>query len=162
MDKEILTGVIAACAALAGVIVSQSFSLLLSHVERTYQKRVLLRTKYEELVSHLNDSLVWANSMIEAKTFDELGVQPISARRIYALVLLYFPLLRPQAEAYLQASLDFQSAVSDAFRPVGASAGADAIKHNPEALSVAGTQFQAARQALDMQIERCAGIYIAA
>lgn len=165
MDKELITAIIAATSALAGVALSQLIALLKAHLDRKHQRRILLRTKYEELANHLNDALVWSNILLSTKTIDELHAhsQPMSARRIYVLALLYFPLLKQQAIDYLQASVEFQSAVSDAFSPgIGASAGAQAVKSNREALMNASREMNMARQSLDNKIEEHASTYISA
>jgi len=165
MESDLTTGVIAAVAALSGVVISQVFSLLHAHFDRRHHKRVLLRTKYEVLVEHLNESLVWVSVLSSVKTWDELHLnsQPIAARRIYGLVLLYFPLLKPHAEQYLQASVALQGAISTAFSPTdGATAGAHAVHRTPQAFRFASDNFHAAREALDAQIEKCAATYIVA
>lgn len=165
MDKEIITAIIAATSALSGVALAQAIELLKSHLDRKHQKQILLRTKYEELVNHLNDALAWANNLLGVKTIDEFHAhsQPMSARRLYALVLLYFPLLKQEAIDYIQASLEFQSAVSEAFSPrIGASAGAQAVRNNEAALMKASNDLNKARQVLDNKIEKHASTYISA
>jgi hypothetical protein len=99
MDNGIITAIIAATSALSGVALSQGIALLKSYLDKKHQKQILLRIKYEELVNHLNDSLEWSNNLLGVKTIDELHAQsqPMSARRIYALTLLYFPLLKQEA-----------------------------------------------------------------
>lgn len=165
MEKDVITAIIAATSALAGVALSQLIALLKAHLDRKHQRRILLRTKYEELASHLNEALVWSNNLLSTKTIDELHAhsQPMSARQIYILALLYFPLLKQQAIDYLQASIQFQGAVSDAFSPgIAASAGAQAVKNNQGALMKASREMNMARQTLDNKIEEHASTYISA
>jgi hypothetical protein len=165
MDKEIITAIIAATSALAGVALSQLIALLKAHLDRKHQRQILFRTKYEELANHLNDALAWTNNLLSVKTTDELQAhsQPMSTRRIYALVLLYFPLLKQEAIDYVQASIQFQGAVSEMFSPrIGASAGAQAVKNNEAAIMKASRELNMARQALDNKIEKHASTYISA
>jgi len=163
MDKEIIAAIIAATSALSGVALSQAIALLKAHFDRKYQKQILLRSKYEELANHLNESLAWSNNLLCVKTTDELQAhsQPMDARRIYALVLLYFPLLKQEAIDYIQASLQFQGVVSEVFSPrIGVSAGAQAVKNNEAALIKASNNLNKARQALDNKIEKHSSTYI--
>lgn len=165
MDKEFLIAVVAASSALGGVVISQGFSLLHSYFDREHQRKVLLRTKYEELANHLNDSIVWANELQRVTTFEELHAraQPIAARRAYTLALLYFPLLKTHAERYVAASIAFQNAIVEHFRPLdNVTAGAQAAKHNIQTFNAAGERFRSAREAFDHQIQECAHAYIAA
>lgn len=160
-----IAGVIGAAAALSGVALSQVISLLHSHLDRRHQRRVLLRSKYEELMGHLNESLEWANSMTLAGPdgLTQSARQPMPARRVYALVLLYFPLLKQESVVFLQACLDFQSAIHQRFLPsVNASASAQAAKENGEVLSAASSGLKSARLSLDAAIEKCAKKYITA
>ena len=165
MENELLIAIVAASSALGGVAISQGFSLLQSYFDREHQRRILLRTKYEELANHLNDSIVWANELLRVTTFKELHArtQPIAARRAYTLALLYFPRLKMHAERYVAASIAFQNVLVENFRPLdNVTAGAQAAKHSIQTFNAAGEHFRSAREAFDHQIQECANVYIAA
>lgn len=105
MEAENLSLIIGAGSAIAGAAVSQAFSLLQLHLERKNQERVVLREKYEELSRHLNDSLAWSLAILpDASTAEVPLAAPLPPRRAYALTLLYFPLLQPEARAFLHAA----------------------------------------------------------
>lgn len=58
MQKEIIVAIIAASSALAGVTISAVIALCLSYFDKRHKKQVLLREKYEEMMSCFSASLV--------------------------------------------------------------------------------------------------------
>ena len=50
MKPELITPIIAASAALGGVIISQAITILLSFFDKRHKKHILLRQKYEEMM----------------------------------------------------------------------------------------------------------------
>ena len=154
-----------AAIALCGVLLAQLVAMIQSRLDREHKRDILLRTKYEELAEHLNDSLLWATSVLSVCTFEEMQsrTQPIPARKAYTLSLLYFPKLKPFAESYVDASIAFQNTLIENFRPLnGVSAGAQAAKHTPQAFNAAGERLRATREAFDNEIQNCASEYIRA
>lgn len=154
MESGVAVGIISACSVLSGTMVSQIMPVLSAKRERKHQMKVLMRAKYEEMMGQLNDSLVWIDSIMIAATIEDCRQRghAINARRIYAMALLYFPLLKDASEKYLHASLELLTSVTDGHL-LGGTLNADRVE-------VAASQFQRARMALDAELEKCAGTYI--
>lgn len=157
MGADIGIGIIGAVSALSGVVISQVFSLWISHVERKHQSRMLQREKYEELVGHLHDALAWTGSELnKVKQGEQPEAFPVAARRVYALTLLYFSELKQEAFAFLRAS-EHLSGISG-----GLSIRKDKVE-NAEAfhkdMAEAGSKYRDALHALEDKIEECAGKY---
>ncbi len=150
---------------LLGVLIAQLVALIQSRLDRANKRDILLRTKYEELSGHVNDSLGWAMECLGATTFAVMhsGTQPLAARKAYTLALLYFPLLKPYADHYVQACVSFQMVLVEQFVPHEfLNAGAQAAKNNPERFKVAGENLRAAREAFDFEIQKHSHVYIRA
>lgn len=165
MDKDLLIGIIAASSALGGVIVSQAFSLLQSFFERRHQKRVLLRTKYEELARSLNEAIEWVSDTSSSKSIPELHARsvPKSARWVYSLSLLYFPKLKEQAAQLVSACADFQHVLIDNYTETeSGSAGGQAARKSGQQLQAAARSVVVARTELDTAIQKHASSYAAA
>lgn len=165
MEREVLIGVISAASALGGVVVSQAFSLLQSFFERRHQRRVMLRSKYEELSRTLNEAIEWISVSSSAKSFPELHGRsvPIPARWVYSLCLLYFPELKEEAAQLVSASVDFQHVLIDHYTETeSGTAGGQAARKALKQLQAAQRSIVAARSALDDAIQKYAGTYAAA
>lgn len=135
MKIEILTAIIAAAAALSGVIISQAISLLLSFLDKRYKKHILLRQKYEEMMNHIQDSLLYYNQVGASKTLDQLLQQThsIPANRAMGIALLYFPNIAPILDTYLRNLVQYYNVVVSSFNPnIPANAAAQAMVHNKE------------------------------
>ena len=165
MDRDILIGIISAASALGGVVVSQFFSLLQAHFEHKQQKKILLRTKYEELVQHLNGAIEWGRETTFCKTQAELHAHavPVPARQVYSLALLYFPKLKVPAAQLVHTSVMLHHVLSEHFTETErGTAGGQAARKALAQVTEASNALQAARQALDDAIEKNAEAYIAA
>ena len=165
METEILIGVIAASSALGGVVVSQGFSLLQSFFERKHQKRVMIRSKYEELSRNLNEAMEWVASSSSSKSFEQLQARsiPTSARWVYSLSLLYFPELKEPASRLVSACIAFQHVLIDNYTETElGSAGGQAGRKSQKQLEAAGRSIVVARTELDAAIQKHACTYAAA
>lgn len=143
MKAEIAVGILTAAAALGGAVISQAFSLLESHQDRKHKRQLLLQEKLEQLTEHLNASLAWANVCADSLLSEQqpLVKDPISARQIYTLCLLFFWPLKPHASEYLNACLELLSTLSKAARG------------EPSDPKAASQRLGLARAALDTAIE---------
>jgi len=137
MKPEILTAfiaaIIAASAALGGVIISQAISILLSFLDKRHKKHILLRQKYEEMMFHFQDSLAYYSQVGACKTLDQLLHQNhcIPANRAMGLALLYFHNLAPLFDTYLRNQISFYNLLISSYKQdIPASAGAQAMVHN--------------------------------
>lgn len=137
MKPEILTAIvaaiIAASAALGGVIISQAISILLSFLDKRHKKHILLRQKYEEMMFHFQDSLAYYNQVGACKTLDQLLQQNqcIPANRAMGLALLYFPSLVPFLDTYLRNQIAYYDIVVSSYNEnIPFSAGAQSRVHN--------------------------------
>lgn len=117
MKPEILTAIIAASAALGGVIISQAISIFLTFLDKRHKRQILLRQKYEEMMIHFSDSLSWIQDLHCCRTRHELFAQAQSppARKALSLCLLYFPDLSSTANQYVLAQQSYYSFVVDSF-----------------------------------------------
>jgi hypothetical protein len=165
MERDVLIGVISALSALGGVVVSQFFSLLQAHFEHKHQKKILLRTKYEELARHLNEAMEWVSIASSSKSIPELHARsiPTAARWVYSLSLLYFPELKESAVQLVSACSEFQHVLIDNYTEseVG-SAGGQAARKSGQQLQAAARSIVVARTELDAAIQKHAGSYAAA
>jgi hypothetical protein len=109
MKQEIFIAIIAASSALCGVIISQAISLTQIFLNRRYQKQILLRQKYEEMMFHFSDSLQWIQQVNMCRTQQEIFAlaQCPETRKALSLCLLYFPDLSGPANDYLLAQLSY-------------------------------------------------------
>ena len=165
MNDDYFIAIISAVSTLSGVVISQIIPLTQDYLNRKNQKKQLLREKYEELFNHLNESLSYSRIVMSSKTIEEVTAnsQPISARKVYGLTLLYFPKLTGHAIEYLEASIQFHNTICDGFKYVeNFSAGAQALVHNEKATLAASEAQNIARHALDMEIKRYADEYVRA
>ena len=133
--KEIIVAIIAASSALCGVILSQAISITLSFFDKRHKKQIMLREKYEEMMFHVQDSLLYYNQVGASKTLDQLlqHTHSIPANRAMGLALLYFPNLVPILDTYLRNLVQYYDVVVSSYRPnIPASAGSQAMVHNKE------------------------------
>lgn len=157
------TAIISAAAVLAGVAITQAFSLFQSASERKHQRRVLLRGKYEELAQCLADSVDEHTSFLTASTNEELlrGTRPKNAQRIYILAQLYFPQLRSPAHEFLAALVQFRNELASNYNPQGhGSLGVQGAAS--QKVHAAQAQLEQAKYQLDTAIEKHAFAYTAA
>ena len=165
MDPTLIVSIVAGVSALAGVALSQGIAKLQSCLDRKHKNDILLRMKYEELAGYLNEFLAWVMECLRAKSFDQLNThaQPLAARKAYTLSLLYFPLLKNNAERYVEASVSFYQVLLEKFIPHEfLDAGAQAEKNQSEKFQAAGEALRAAREAFDAEIQKQARVYIVA
>lgn len=153
LQPEVLVGIVTAVAALGGVVVSQVLAMLQARVEQRYVWRALLRQKLELLAQHLNDSLVWATRTTSSFVSDSPDHgkdpgDPIAARQLYTLCLLFFGPLKPDANEHLQASLNLLGALQAAQRGDGSK------------LAAASAAMNKSRAALDEAIEKYAAEHL--
>jgi hypothetical protein len=109
MEKEILTGIIAASSALCGVALSQALTLLRAYLDRKHVKHQFLHDKLHLLAEELHLSLELLLDSVQPSSDESAkDIQSVTmcARRIYTFSLLYFPLLKPQAKAYFNACVE--------------------------------------------------------
>lgn len=102
--------IIGAASALAGVALSQGFSMLQQQLAARRERAALLRAKLEELADQLHLSARWVDATIQHwahPTVSSAAPAPLAlsaeARRVYVLALLYFPALRDDARTMLSA-----------------------------------------------------------
>lgn len=137
MQQEILIAIIAASSALAGVIISQGISMLLSFLDKRHKKHILLRQKYEEMMYHFQDSLIYYNQVATCRTLDQLLqlTHSIPANRAMGLALLYFPNFVSMFDTYLRNQISYYDLVVSSYNPsIPANAGAQARVHNKSQL----------------------------
>jgi hypothetical protein len=140
MKPEILTAIIAATAALSGVIISQIISLFQTFLTRRHEKQKLLRQKYEEMMFCFSASLEWIqhlnNSTTKASVFS-LAQSP-DARKALSLCLLYFPRLVESANNYVLAQQAYYNVIVTSFKEgIPYIAGGQALVHNKQQCEVA-------------------------
>lgn len=150
MAAEIAPAIIAAVAALLGVVVSQLAGVVQTAAGRKREQQALLRAKLEELADMANRTVEWADLAVfprlEGHIHELSGVSAPQAthlsgeaRRAYVLALLYFPGLTDEAKR-----------LRDAVNAMYGSVTSGAV--DMKKLGEASTAFNAARQALDKLI----------
>jgi hypothetical protein len=153
MNQQILIAIIAASAALFGVIISQAISILLSSLDKKHKKNILLRQKYEEMMFHFQDSLTYYNQVGACKTLDQLLQQThcISANRAIGLALLYFQNLVPLFDIYIRNYLAYYNLIVSVYdQNIPATAGAQARVHAKKELeNIEAKLFQSKNAMLD-------------
>ena len=135
MNEDTFIAIIAASSVIAGVLISQAISLLLSFYDKKHKKQILLRQKYEEMMFHFSDSLSWIQSLHNSRTRSDIFAlaQSPQARKALSLCLLYFSDLVQPANKYILAQTAYYSFVVGSFdenKPF--TAGGQALVH-PEA-----------------------------
>ncbi|MCK4248674.1 MAG: hypothetical protein KAX15_02735 [Candidatus Omnitrophica bacterium] len=146
MKENVTIAMISTAAALAGVLISQAISLLLSFFDKRHQKQKLLRQKYEEMMFHFQDSLSYPNQVASCRTLDQLLLQThsVPAQRAMGLALLYFPTLAPFLRVYIQTCIAYYLLITSVYDPeIPASAGAQARVHSSEFILVENNLFKA-------------------
>jgi len=131
MLNNLSTGIIAAGAALSGVLLSQIISVSLSLFDKRHQRLILHRQKYEEMMFYFQDSLTYLELVQGLRTFDQLRQRspPSQTARAYGLALLYFPTLQKPLEQYTLAQVSFYNTVVELFdEGVGVTVGALLIR----------------------------------
>ena len=161
MPKEIQVAIIAAAAALSGVLVSAGISMLLSSIDRKHKKQILLREKYEAMMTHFSASLVWIQSLNGSTSQKEVFAlaQSVDARKSLSVALLYFPEFVTFANEYILAQQDYYSSVVTSYKPdIPFTAGAQALVHNPKHKEVTELLF-AKKNAFENQMVASAAKY---
>lgn len=165
MERDVLIGIISASSALGGVVVSQFFALLKAHFEHKHQKKIMLRSKYEDVVENLNGAILWGREVTFCQSTSELHARtvPIAARRVYSLAFLYFPKLKEPAGRFVQSCVVFHQFLSQNFTETErGTAGGQCVRKAPREFEEVSADLQAARVALDEAIEKYASTYIVA
>jgi hypothetical protein len=138
MSTEINIAIISASSAITGAIISQTTAFLIAHLERKRQRNILLRQKYEEMMNHIQDSLLFYNDVGACKTLDQLlaCTHSQAGNRAMGLALLYFPSFVAILEAYLMSLVQYYNVVVSSFNPnIPATAGAQALVHDHDNVS---------------------------
>lgn len=163
MSPETQIAVIAACSALAGSGIGAFGSALLPWLDRKQRHREHVRERFEHCAELVNQTVEWVQALQAATTTEELQArsQPMPARRLMALTLVYFPRLQGAAQALLNACVGFQSVIATSYRShIPASAGAQALTHMPTPYQTTAAVLLDARQAMDDAIAKHAPQYV--
>lgn len=135
MKPELSIAIIAASSALAGVIISQAISLLLSYLDRKHKKNILLRQKFEEMMFLFQNSLNYHSEVGNCKTLDDLVKQThsVSAQKALGIAMLYFPTIEMVLENYVKSQVGYYQFICSVYNPdIPASAGAIARVNHPD------------------------------
>jgi len=154
VKPEILTAIIAASSALGGVIISQAISITLSIFDKKHQKHKLLRQKYEEMMFHFQDSLLYYNQVATCRTLDQLLQQThsVPAQKALGLALLYFPNLESSFDNYVRSLVAYYDLICSVYNPdIQANAGAQArVHHKSELHRVENKLFDAKNEVITL------------
>lgn len=151
LKVEITTAIIAATAALSGVLLSQALSLLQTFLDRKHQRQKLLRQKYEEMTFLVQESLQYYNELNTTREYEQILSQPSNPRsqRARVLALLYFPQLEKELTSYILAEVAFYKLIVSNFDYSNpANAGSQARVKDPENLSAAEQNIFQAKNTL--------------
>ena len=154
MNQQIATSIIAASAALSGVLISQAISLLLSFLDKRHKKHILLRQKYEEMMFLFQDSLTYYNQVATCRTLDQLLqlTHSVPAQKALGLALLYFPNLEQSLGNYVMSQVAYYDLICTVYNPeIPANAGAQArVHHNQELQKVETQLFNAKNKVMEL------------
>lgn len=160
MACEQSNAIIAAAAAIAGVVISLLGNWFLSWLKEGHERKVLLRSKYEELAFLVVESLLDYQKLIAAES--NQGVladsQPIAAQKAVALAQLYFPELTVETNTYLLSLVAFRNACVRASADSPTAHYTEAIANAP-AVVVSQEELQSAKASLDSTLRACAKTY---
>lgn len=152
MDDKILIGIVTAVAALAGVVLTQGFSLIREIFDRRYKKFILLREKFELLTESTQEAISWSIEASDCCTIGDLNKLSVNvpARRALSLSLIYFPEFRDACIVFQNSYISYYHVMVNSFNQgVAHSAGTQAAAHNRTAYEKAAKKFTLARQAID-------------
>jgi hypothetical protein len=155
-----MNAVIAASAALAGVLLSLGGNWFLSWLKEGHERKVLLRSKYEELALLVVDSVGDYQKILTAESNQGLlkDSQPVSAQKAEALAQLYFPELMAATDEYLVAIVAFRNTCARASAAKPDAPWIEALASSP-AVEQAQLVLEKAKTALAAQIQAYAKTY---
>ncbi|MEQ1484109.1 hypothetical protein [Methyloglobulus sp.] len=119
MSQEIQIAIIAASSAIAGSVISQIITGLLSWIDKKHQKQVLLRQKYEEMALLYADSLEWFLNTASSTSYGQLSslALPVKLKQVQILCSIYFPKLHDPAVQYANACNSYYQSILVNFNP---------------------------------------------
>ncbi|MDO8699176.1 MAG: hypothetical protein Q7J75_01920 [Rhodoferax sp.] len=158
---ENINAVIAAIAALSGVVISLLGNWFLSWLKEGHERKVLLRSKYEELAFLVVESSLDYQKVVSAEANHQLlrDSQPISSQKAAALAQLYFPDLLPETNVYLLSFVSFRNACAVASAGDPKLPFSQAIASSPSVVA-AQEELEAAKSRLHRKLQTCAKNYI--
>jgi hypothetical protein len=157
---EQTNAIIAATAALSGVVISLLGNWLLSWQKEGHERKILLRSKYEELAFLVVDSVGDYQKILVADSNQGLlkDSQPVSAQKVEALAQLYFPELMEAADGYLVSIVAFRNTCARAGAANPKTSWIDALGSSP-AVEQAQSVLEKAKSTLEFQIQAYAKTY---
>ena len=160
ITSENMNAVIAATAALSGVVISLLGNWLLSWLKEGHERKILLRSKYEELSFLLVDSTLEYQKIISAGATRQLlrDSQPISVQKAASLAQLYFPELVNETNHYLFSFVSFRNACASASAKNSDISYEQAIA-NSQSVADAQKELELSKSILHTTIRACAKTY---
>lgn len=155
-----MNAVIAATAALSGVVISLLGNWFLSWLKEGHERKNLLRSKYEELAFLVVDSVGDYQKILNAESNQGLlkDSQPVSAQKAEALAQLYFPELREATDGYLTAIVAFRNTCARAAAENQQAHWIEALASSPK-VEQAQLALEQAKTALEARLQACARTY---
>ena len=130
LESKLVIATISAGSAIAGSVISQFFLLIKDSLDKKHQRKILLRTKFEEFVDLVAESHEWVSSLYHLKSLEKhSATPPIKARKAVSLAYIYFPLLREQSEKYMNSCVALQGTMVENFQSRDSNPIEKAIKH---------------------------------
>lgn len=160
IPTENMNAVIAASAALAGVVISLLGNWFLSWLREGHERKVLLRSKYEELAFLVVDSVGEYQKILTAESNLQLlkDSQPVSAQKALSLSQLYFSELVPAADAYLSSIVAFRNACARASAEKPNTPWVEALAFSPE-VEQAQSVLEKSKIDFESRLRACAKTY---
>ncbi len=160
MAYEQANAIIAATAALSGVVISLLGNWLLSWQKEEHERKILLRSKYEELAFLVVDSVGDYQKILIADSNQGLlkDSQPVSAQKVEALAQLYFPELMDAADGYRVSIVASRNTCARAAAAKPDVSWIDALGASPT-VEQAQLVLEKAKSTLESQIQACAKTY---
>jgi hypothetical protein len=119
MSQEIIIATIAAASAIAGSVISQILTVVLSCFDKKHQRKVLLREKYEEMALLYSESLQWFQNVGASSSYEELLQLsfPFHTKKMQVLCSIYFPKLVGPSAQYANACNSYFQSLTNGFNP---------------------------------------------
>ncbi|HBT88116.1 hypothetical protein [Desulfobacter sp.] len=117
LESKLLIATISASSAISGAVISQAFSIIRDILDKKHQRKVLLRTKYEEFAELITRSHEWLSALYRHKSIEEHSNNPPNhARKALLLAYIYFPALIKQSEKFMNSCVIIQSSMIENFQ----------------------------------------------
>ncbi|MDQ8196369.1 hypothetical protein QEH59_18205 [Coraliomargarita sp. SDUM461004] len=156
-ETSLLTTLTPAIFALIGVLIGSGLHFLGLVFDRKWKREQKLAERFEELTDLVSETLIWSQSVGNAKNLKELSSRTTSkeARRMVSLCMIYFRELEKPAKDYANCLISYFDILARSFDPaIPHTVGAQAVKHNEKAYMECADEIMNLRNDLEDLIKK--------